>query len=231
MGEEAARGHPLARCTIGVLYETPTDPDAQLPLCSLDSCAQLRQSGFVTAEAATAPDSVREAAVSSLRRLLLARTGLCVLLGSAAVAVVYTWQTRLALVAAASSVTTGGLYGVAAYRAFRARLVVQRAPGRPVRYQGWCRPPDGCNYALFAADTSVDRPFAVIRLPIVREMSSGSGWLFHRNSESAAALVGGDGELLGAGRVIDDGIARWLRRDDGPSRFVMKPPDFKPPAG
>ena len=148
-----------------------------------------------------------------------------------AIVVVANWQTRFALMAAVGAATIGGLYGVAAYRALRALLVVKSVPGRLVRFEGWCRPTDGCNFALFAAENSLDTPFAVIRLPLVREMSSGTGWVFQRGSESAAALVSERGELLGAGRIVNDGAARWLRRDDAPPRFVIKPPDLKPPAG
>ncbi len=185
----------------------------------------------VTDAADTASEHVRAAVLTTLRRLSRMRIAICLLMSTAMVAALVALPGGLSLMVAAGSASLAGVYGVGAYRSMKARRVVASEPGMHVRYEGWCRSPDGCNYAMFNPESVSDVPFAVLRLPIVREMSTGSGWFFQGSGTNAAALVSVHGELLGAGRVLADGTSRWQRRAEPAPRFVMKPPTFKPPAG
>ena len=165
-----------------------------------------------------APDHVRSSALTSATRLV--RKYVLIALGSLALEALllvfvssrFVWFLILAFLIYAV------LFGVAAYRALRGRQAIASEDGVSVKFEGWCRPPDGCHYAMFPKDGSSAVPFAVLRLPLVRRMSSGSGWLFESSRSTAAALVGADGELLAIGRLVDNGLDRWQRRDER-SRF------------
>lgn len=84
----------------------------------------------------------------------------------------------MALMAKSIAAVLGGLLvlGLAACgdgggSATAARAGLRSGMFRAVRAEGWCRPPDGCNYAIFTG-TDADEPGAVVRLPLRREVSS-----------------------------------------------------------
>lgn len=176
------------------------------------------------------PDAIRTRAITEVGSLIRTRLAISVPLAVVAVGAVAILQNRAGFFVAAMAGGVCGAYGVAAFRAIRARQTLHTDPGLAVTYEGWCRAPDGCNFACFRAVDPTDEPFAVVRLPIVREMSKGSGWLFQGRG-AAAALVSADGELLGTGRIIDDGLARWNRRAEPTPKNVMNPPKWTPPGG
>lgn len=143
---------------------------------------------------------------------------------------------RFSLLIAAIGLSFGALYLVAGWRKHVAAKCVRGGPYRAVRVQGWCRPPDGCNYGIFESIAVPEgaRPSWVMRLPLRREMFTGPAWLCGTPDLAAAALVGVDGAVLGAGRIrpTDDGLRVWYRRETPPGHFVARPPeDFLPPGG
>jgi len=174
---------------------------------------------------------VRAIAAANLRRVILLRLAIGVGCLAVAIVIAVLLRSGVGFTLAAGFVAVGGVYCVASYRGWHARRLVIRSPGMQVQYDGWCRPPDGCNYALFRPDTASGPPFAVLRLPIRREMSAGAGWFFGAGDTKAGALVARDGRLLGAGRILDDGSSAWDRRGVAPPWYVMNPPDLNPPGG
>ena len=163
-------------------------------------------------------DHVRAAALASTSRLVRRHVLIagCSLVAEILLVVLVSRQFVLPLILA--FMTYSVLFGIAGYRALRGHQAIASEPGVSVRFEGWCRPPDGCNYAMFPNDGSSSVPFAVLRLPVVRRMSSGSGWLFESSRSKAAALVGAAGEVLAVGRLVDDCLDRWQRRNER-SRF------------
>lgn len=161
-----------------------------------------------------APDHVRSVALTSATRLV--RKYALIALASLALAILllvvvsprFVWPLIIA------SLTWTVLFGVGSYRALRARQAIASEDGTSVRFEGWRRSPDGCNYAMFPSDAPSAVPAAVLHLPLVRRMSSGSGWLFESSRSNAAAPAGADGELLAVGRLVDDGLDRWHRRHE-----------------
>jgi hypothetical protein len=129
-----------------------------------------------------------------------------------------------------------GLYAVALRRVVIAQSSLRDGPVRAVRAVGWCRPPDGCNYAVFIGP-DLSTPDAVIRLPLRREVSpSIDGWLCGDVVPAVwggVALIGESG-LLATGRIVSrrTGQKRWQRRSVEPGRWVQRPPrDWLPPGG
>ena len=76
---------------------------------------------------------------------------------------------------------------------------LRRGPFQRVRAVGWCRPGDGCNYAVFANDDDPS-PDLVVRLPLRRDVESEvEGWFADETNPvlyGGVALFGADG-LLG----------------------------------
>ena len=142
---------------------------------------------------------------------------------------------QVGLVLAGIGLTFGALYGLALRRATAARSALRSGRFREVRAEGWCRPPDGCDYALFASPGN--EPDAVLRLPLRREMKrSVEGWLAGSTEPSILGGVGlfNDEGLLATGRIVSDrsGRKRWMRREREPGRLVQRPPeDWYPPGG
>jgi hypothetical protein len=131
-----------------------------------------------------------------------------------------------------------GIFGIASFRASKAANAITHGPWARVYAVGWCRPPDGCNYAVFTRTPRPgDAPALVMRLPLRRQMVTATGWLCGLTQPrrfGAVALLSDDGALLGTGRIVSDRAAAnlWRRHDTEPSRFVMKPPDdWLPPGG
>ena len=145
---------------------------------------------------------------------------------------------RLAgLIVAGIGLVLLGIYLVATWRARLARDGILNGPWHKVFVVGWCRPPDGCNYAVFDASTN-DRtiPQYVVRLPLRRAMKDGSAWLGGIPTQGllrSVALVAESGELLGTGRILGRKIARtrWERRAQPPSKLVARPPEDRLPPG
>lgn len=142
---------------------------------------------------------------------------------------------QVGLFLAGIGVTFGSIYGLALRRVLAARAALRSGPFRGVRAEGWCRPPDGCNYALFASPG--DMPDAVLRLPLRREMRGAvDAWLAGRIEPAILGGVGlfNDEGLLGTGRILPGhlGRKRWMRRRKEPGRLVQRPPeDWLPPGG
>ena len=161
--------------------------------------------------------------------------GIGVLVAGTAVAL-ETSLVRLGLTIGALGVAGGSVFGTALLRAVIARSLVRTGPYARVRVVGWCRPPDGCNYALFFRDES-SHPGAVVRLPIRRGMKgSAVAWVAGPVRPSTFGSVGlfDESGLLATGRVVDSGIGlkRWQRRATEPGRTVSRPPkDWLPPGG
>jgi hypothetical protein len=187
------------------------------------------------------PEALRANGAESARRM--ARTtgsiatacGVGVIIGGAVVAVGY--AVLGALLGFGCLVFTG-IFGIAWVRATKASAGITDGPWLRVFAVGWCRPPDGCNYAVFAdVRQPQDTPALVIRLPLRREMRSSNAWLCgapKRGLLRSVALLAESGELLATGRVLRSSVAvdRWRRRADEPSRFVIRPPDdWLPPGG
>jgi hypothetical protein len=126
------------------------------------------------------------------------------------------------------------LFFVAAYRSSAAARAVDRGPYRRVHAVGWCRPPDGCNYAIFEGPER-SRPSWVLRLPLRRPMTTADAWLCGAPQPSwftALALIDDSGDVLGAGRIVAPrtAVTRWNRREAPPSRLVAPPPrNWYPP--
>src|SRR4029077_16493280 len=100
-------------------------------------------------------------------------------------------------------------------------------PYRKVWAVGWSRPPDGCNYALFEGQQMRgDRPDWVLRLPTVKAAQSRAAFLCGEirpgNITAGNALIGQDGSLLAAGRIVAErtGQRKWQRRSARKSRWV-----------
>lgn len=143
---------------------------------------------------------------------------------------------QVALVIGGFGLIFGALYGTAWRRATAARAGLRSGMFRAVRAEGWCRPPDGCNYAIFTG-TDADEPGAVVRLPLRREMKRfAHAWLAGDAEPSVLGGVGlfDSGGLLATGRVVSERTARkrWLRRGQIPGRHVQRPPEgWYPPGG
>jgi hypothetical protein len=128
-----------------------------------------------------------------------------------------------------------GIFLVAAYRARAALHAVEQGPYLRVHAIGWCRPPDGCNYAIFDG-TDRDTPTWVLRLPLRRPMTVADAWLCgdaRPSQKGAVALIDDSGDLLGAGRIVSvaKGMERWRRSMTAPGRLVQKPPEGWYPPG
>lgn len=189
------------------------------------------------------PEHARVAAQADLARI--ARTtalvstaciGVAVLGAVAAIAGLPPQVALLLLLLAAGGVTFGALFGIAWRRAGAAKRALTASTPLAANCAGWCRPPDGCNYAVFF--TAEERtPDLVVRLPLRREMvSSTQGWLYGSAKPSlvgGVALVGPNG-LLATGRVVPKRSARkkWARRTTEPAWWVQRPPEnWLPPGG
>lgn len=142
---------------------------------------------------------------------------------------------QLGLLIAGLGLTFAALYGIAWRRASAARSAIRSGQFREVTAKGWCRPPDGCNYALFATSGS-EEPDAVLRLPLRRELKrSADAWLAGNNVPSLLGGVGllNEDGLLATGRIVSERTARkrWARREKEPGRMVQRPPEgWYPPA-
>lgn len=108
-------------------------------------------------------------------------------------------------------------------------------PYRKVWAVGWSRPPDGCNYALFdGLQQAGGRPDWVLRLPTVRDVQSGAGFLCGEPQPGRLlgghALIADTGTLLAAGRIVrhDLGQKRWERRTTPKSGWVSGGPGQSP---
>lgn len=114
--------------------------------------------------------------------------------------------------------TVGGLFAVTTSRLDAATRAVEAGPYQPVHAVGWTRPPDGCNIGLFLGDGR-DEPDVVVRLPIVRSMTTADGWVAGDvtpglgRAGRVVAVFRSDGELMGAGRIVPTqvGRERWAR--------------------
>jgi hypothetical protein len=157
--------------------------------------------------------------------------GLVVTMIGAAVAAFTTWRVAVPFVIGP---TIAVLYAVVIYRYSNAKIALRSTPA-PVWVRGWCRPPDGCNYAVFDSEPDEGtEPELVVRLPIKRAMATGPAWLCLTINRDAAVLFDDQGNFLGAGRVLASGRASTVypRRDEPPGKHVMQPPkDFLPPGG
>ena len=126
------------------------------------------------------------------------------------------------------------LFAISWRRTSAALKAAIEGPYRSVRVVGWCRPPDGCNLGLFWSEAAAE-PDAVVRLPIVRNMTTTDGWVAGDTTPSrgrAVAVIDKQGALLGAGRIVsaEAGRGKWSRRQKAPSRWVMQPPGtWRPP--
>jgi hypothetical protein len=163
-------------------------------------------------------------------------TGGCLALIAVGVVLAAIGAPFAAFMAAGFGLTFGSIYGVGRRRAAVARRVLHGGNPRAVWAVGWCRPPDGCNYALFMQAKS-EEPHVVVRLPLRRDMErSTSAWVYgslKRSVLGGVALVGPEG-LLATGRVVSSRTARkrWRRFDTVPSVWVQRPPeDWLPPGG
>lgn len=141
---------------------------------------------------------------------------------------------QVGLLLAAGGMTFGALYGIAWRRAGAAERALSSSPPRAAYCAGWCRPPDGCNYAVFFTEEN-RTPDLVVRLPLRRDMvASTEGWFCGSTSPSllgGVALLGPKG-LLATGRVVPERSARkkWARRTTEPGWWVQRPPeDWIPP--
>ena len=128
------------------------------------------------------------------------------------------------------------VYSVAWRRASMAGRALRRGPFQRVRAVGWCRPGDGCNYAVFANDDDPS-PDLVVRLPLRRDVESEvEGWFAGETNPvlyGGVALFGADG-LLATGRVLPNrrAVKVWARRSIEPGSWVQRPPtDWYPPGG
>lgn len=182
---------------------------------------------------------MREHARSELARLTRATTrvalGLAVALPAGVIVLALGGPVGVVTILLGVGVFLSGIFFVASYRYVVAERGVERGPYLPVYAIGWCRPPDGCNYALFDG-AAREAPAWVVRLPLRRPMASGAAWLCGSSAQSwigAVALVAESGELLGAGRIVSDkkAAARWARRATMPGPLVQKPPDGWFPPG
>lgn len=132
--------------------------------------------------------------------------------------------------------TLGFLFGIAWWRVAAAHRATFVGPFERVHAVGWCRPPDGCNFAMFLIDREDgDEPDYVLRLPVRRQMAKSDAWLCGSPKPAmlgGLALLSGTG-LLGAGRIVSRraGLKRWRRKDVPPGKHVMRPPNNWLPRG
>lgn len=201
--------------------------------------ARSGQSGRVETEADEPDDAAVRCAAADLRRI--ATTGSWVTLGCGGLVLVgfplaALGVPFLAFMAWGFGFTFGSLYAIAWRRAAVARSRLQAGDARAVWAVGWCRPPDGCNYALFVQASS-ETPHVVVRLPLRRDMErSSAAWVYGSLKPAmlgGLALLGSNG-LLATGRVVSSRAARrkWQRFDTTPSIWVQRPPEnWMPPAG
>lgn len=175
-----------------------------------------------------------EAASGIARTTALILAGCIAGLGAGLVAAV-AGVPQVGLLVAGFGLTFGALYGVAWRRASAARSALEASEFVEVRAVGWCRPPDGCNYALFN-DSEQESPDWVLRLPVRREMKrSVSAWVAGRLEPSVlggVALFDEEG-LLATGRIVEpaSGRKKWERRNKEPGRMVQRPPEGWYPPG
>jgi hypothetical protein len=149
-----------------------------------------------------------------------------------------TWRIGLGLVVV--GITLGALLLVIQYRVRFSQQSLQSGLGERVSYLGWVRVPDGCNFALFASGALGNPPAMVMRLPRIRPVKSGAGWVSKSATRSAAVLVDDDGTVIAYGRMRPDpdALMRWERRSMptpwwmGGNRKNVRPSDpvASPPA-
>jgi hypothetical protein len=128
------------------------------------------------------------------------------------------WSTPLAMAGSVgpACAAIAWLFAVKARRA--SRLRGQVASGcRPAFVVDWLRPPDGCNFAVFAQGCvdAAKAPSCVVRAGTIASAFEGEALILGGDAAGApAAVMTKAGEVVAIGRVLGDARARrvWGRR-------------------